>query len=376
MSAISSHSSTTSVSDLFKEVSKLESGSSQNPKLVETITNTVIRTLENYESQMKSQLRGWFCDYSSINHCRKLNFEQYIDLAMLHIFSVNANEAIRILKKIETATNSYGNDNEYFWYNNEIQEKLAEEYIKIGDFKEAERIANALYGTSRTVLSKIAEEYIKIGDFKEAERIANTIGFSGGKVLSKIAEEYIKMRDLKEAERIAEHLPEILIKIARIYIQLGQVQDAKNTLLKVKEVTEEDPEVLTVAAEMQINLKDPLEAMATLNKAVKALEDDIEWREEEVESEFIDIIDVAQNIQHTALVSIHITNLYTALQKEHKEHLDIEVLQQTLQLFNRLFESYTKLENLAREGNETTALNAFKILEHIENARSTADALI
>ena len=345
MSAISSHSSTTSVSDLFKEVSKLESGSSQNPKLVETITNTVIRTLENYESQMKSQLRGWFCDYSSINHCRKLNFEQYIDLAMLHIFSVNANEAIRILKKIETATNSYGNDNEYFWYNNEIQEKLA-------------------------------EEYIKIGDFKEAERIANTIGFSGGKVLSKIAEEYIKMRDLKEAERIAEHLPEILIKIARIYIQLGQVQDAKNTLLKVKEVTEEDPEVLTVAAEMQINLKDPLEAMATLNKAVKALEDDIEWREEEVESEFIDIIDVAQNIQHTALVSIHITNLYTALQKEHKEHLDIEVLQQTLQLFNRLFESYTKLENLAREGNETTALNAFKILEHIENARSTADALI
>ncbi|MGD2169613.1 MAG: hypothetical protein PVI40_05190 [Chlamydiota bacterium] len=375
MSAISSLSSIASVSGLFKAASELKSQSSQNPKLVETITTTAIRTLENYESQAKSQLKV-ACDYSSINHCRKLNFEKYIDLAMVHIFSVNAKEATRILSKIETAASSYGNDNEYFWYNNEIQEKLAEEYIKIGDLKEAERIANAASPNGDEILSKIAEKYIEIGDLKEAERIANMVRPNSDEVLSKIAEKYIEIGDLEEAERVAEVLPEILIKITRIYIQLEQVQDAKNTLLKVKEATEGDPEVLTVAAEMQMNLKDPLEAIATLNKAVKALEYDIEWREEEVEAEFIDIIDVAQNVQHTALVSIHITNLYAALEKEHKEHLNIEVLQQALQLFNRLSGSYTKLESLAIEENERADLNAFKILEHIESAKNKANAII
>lgn len=129
-----------------------------------------------------------------------------------------------------------------------VLEKIAVQYTELGNYEQGIRIANKIYDDipKSRALAQIAMKYVAVGDYDKARQVANAIEFNASKANALIAIAH-QTGEYQQALAVAQNIDEdgsvqlqslVLTKIARLYSQAGQKQQAAEVVSQALQAAE------------------------------------------------------------------------------------------------------------------------------------------
>lgn len=129
-----------------------------------------------------------------------------------------------------------------------VLEKIAVQYAELGNYEQGIRVANKIYDDipKSRALAQIAIKYVALGEYDKARQVAKAIEFNASKAHALIAIA-IQTGEYQQALAVAQNIDEdgslqlqslVLTKIARLYSQAGQKQQAAEVVSQAFQAAE------------------------------------------------------------------------------------------------------------------------------------------